>query len=334
MRRLALSPRGATGDGRETSADADIGLGAAVAMRARSVWLRLALMAIIGALLYTVGDWRYAPLWWLAYAVLQWVIHHAERLRGRLGDRPLYLSMFVSFAIAGAPTWHMWSQCGALGAAAASLYLCGMYAQLVASSLAAGRLFLVSSAPLTGYLVLVPLLAWLPDRPVEAFAILACSVLLVLYLAVLWRGQQAIFEKVRGSREAAEAASRAKSDFLAMMSHEIRTPMNAVLGSADLLARTGLTREQQEHLAVLKGGGAALMDVLNDVLDLSKIEAGRLTATPVVTDLHELLERWAGLWRPSAQERGLEFRLEVSTRTPRYVALDPTRTGQICCPTP
>jgi signal transduction histidine kinase/CheY-like chemotaxis protein len=310
-------------------ADSEIGLGAAVAMRRRTVWLRLLLMGVIALLLGAVGGWRYAAPWWGLYLVVQYATFQAERLRPQWGDRPLYAAAFVSFVVAGAPTWHLWTQLGPLGIAAASMYLCGMLAQLVASCLAARSLFLASAAPLAGYLLLVPPLAFLPDRPTEAWATLACSLLLIVYLAVLWRGQQSVFEKVRRSREAAEAANRAKSEFLATMSHEIRTPMNAVLGSADLLGRTELTREQREHLAVLREGGVALMHVLNDVLDLSKIEAGKLTITPVTTDLHELVERWAGFWRGHAQERGLELIVEVTARTPRHVAIDPTRTGQI-----
>jgi signal transduction histidine kinase/ActR/RegA family two-component response regulator len=325
---MFLSPRTPAAGG-SAEADPDIGLAAAVALRRRTVWLRLALMAIIAALLGAIGGWDLAVAWWPAYAVLQAVLHRAERLRGRFGNGPIYLVSFVSFLLAGAPAWHMWSKLGVLGAAAASLYLSGMLAQLVASSLAARKLFLASAAPIAGYMLLTPLATFLPGRPVDAFAITACSLLLIFYLGVLWHGQQATFEKVRVSREAAESASRAKGDFLAMMSHEIRTPMNAVLGSADLLGRTPLTAEQQEHLDTLRAGGAALMEVLNDVLDFSKIEAGRMTATAVTTDLHELVERWAGLWRRHAEERGLSFRVEVAPEAPRYVAIDPTRTGQI-----
>ena len=305
------------------------GTSAAIALRRRSSALRVLLMGVIALLIGTLGHWAYAGAWWALYVLAQSATLLTEARSDRWGNGPLYVASFMSFAVAGAPTWHLWTQAGVLGAAAATMFLCGMLAQLVTSSLAARRLFIASVAPLITYLVVVPPLAFGPGRPVEAAAILACALLFIGYLSILWRGQQAVFEAIEQSRVQAEAASRAKTEFVATMSHEIRTPMNAVLGAANLLCRTELSSDQKGHVAMLQDAGAVLMQILNDVLDLSKIEAGKLTIERTRVDLHAMVRRCANFWEPRITDAGLELRVEIAPETPRTVVIDPVRTGQI-----
>ncbi len=309
--------------------DQGIGAGAAIAIRRRTVGLRVVLMGVIAVLLDSLGDWRWAGLWWAAYIAVQLLTLALERHVPKWGERPLYAAAFLSFTVAGAPTWHLWTEVGVLGVAAATMFLCGMLAQLVASSLAARRLFLASASPLVGYLVLAPPLAFGMNHLAEGLGIVACAVAMTIYLAVLWRGQQAVLESVEASRAQAESASRAKTEFLATMSHEIRTPMNAVLGAADLLSRTELSEEQAEHVTMLQDGGAILMQVLNDVLDLAKIEAGKLAIEPTTVDLHALVNRCAAFWRPRVEDAGLDLTIEIAPDMARFVSLDAIRTGQI-----
>ncbi len=304
-------------------------------MRARSVILRTAIMAVIGGLLWSFAHWTLAPVWWLAYAGLQW-------MQVRLSDgeeevsRGVYVVSFLSYVVAGSPAWHLWTHVGDLGIAAATMFLCGMLVQLVVSSLGAGRLFWASATPLVGYLVFVPPFAFGADRLAEGLAVVSCAVLLVFYMTVLWVGQQKALDEIRHSRlqavqarRDAEAASQAKTDFLATMSHELRTPMNAVLGAADLLGRTPLDEEQRGHLAMLADGGAILMHVLNDVLDLAKIEAGKLSIDPVRTDIHDFVRRCAALWAPRADDKRIGFSVSIGPDVPQYVMADATRLGQI-----
>ena len=306
---------------------------AAYALRARSTVVRVAIMAIIAGMLWVFSDWRMAPLWWAGYALLQLAV---TRIRGeKLGAR-LYGLSLVSYAVAGYPAWRMWTHDGQLGIAAGTMFLCGMLAQLVVASLGAKRLFWASAGPLIAYLVIIPPVAFGWGRLTEGLAVSGCAVLLVAYLAVLWRGQQRALEAIEAERSlaktlqtGAEAASQAKTDFLATMSHELRTPMNAVLGAADLLGRTTLTEEQAEHVAMLADGGVVLMQVLNDVLDLAKIEAGKLSIDPTNVDLHDFVKRCAAMWRPRAQDKGLAFVVEVATDVPQFAVLDATRTGQV-----
>ncbi len=311
------------------SAPDGIGADAALALRRRSSVLRVALMAVIALLLGAVGHWPYAALWWCAYLVAQAAIVTVDRNARHWGPAPLYAASFVSFAIAGAPTFYLWSHVGVLGVAAATMFLCGMMAQLVASSLAARPLFVVSMAPLVTYLIAAPVLYFGAARREEALALVACAAVFLTYLTILWRGQQRVLDEVVRSRRAAEANSRAKTEFLATMSHEIRTPMNAVLGTADLLGRTDLSPDQREQVDMLQDAGAALMQVLNDVLDLSKIEAGKLVIERRAIDLHQLIERCANLWRPRIADAGLVLDTEVAPDAPRFLMVDAVRTGQI-----
>lgn len=110
--------------------------------------------------------------------------------------------------------------------------------------------------------------------------------------------------------EIADAANRSKSTFLATMSHEIRTPMNGVLGTADLLARTTLSDEQREFVDIMKESGKALLDLLNDILDLSKIEAGGFELEETDFSVAELLHATNDLWMHATADKGLDFSVE------------------------
>jgi signal transduction histidine kinase/DNA-binding response OmpR family regulator/HPt (histidine-containing phosphotransfer) domain-containing protein len=127
----------------------------------------------------------------------------------------------------------------------------------------------------------------------------------------------------------AQAATRAKSEFLAVMSHEIRTPMNGVLGMLDLLHSTPLSAEQLQFAAVAKNSALALLQVINDILDFSKIEAGRLELEEINFDLRVLLEEVVRLFAMRAAEKGLELGCMIHFDVPTAVNGDPGRLRQI-----
>jgi PAS domain S-box-containing protein len=129
--------------------------------------------------------------------------------------------------------------------------------------------------------------------------------------------------------EEADAANKSKSTFLATMSHEIRTPMNGVLGTADLLSRTDLSENQREFVDIMKESGNALLDLLNDILDLSKIEAGSVELEETDFSVSELLHATNNLWAHQATEKGLGFSVENEIAGGDHILSDRNRLRQV-----
>ncbi|MCC7204721.1 MAG: PAS domain S-box protein [Phycisphaeraceae bacterium] len=137
-------------------------------------------------------------------------------------------------------------------------------------------------------------------------------------------------EQLEQARAAAVEASRVKSAFLANMSHEIRTPMTAILGYAELLLDSGLSEsERVEHVHVIRRNGEHLLRILNDILDLSKIEAGRMVAEQVACSPAHVIDEVASLMRVRALSKGLAFNVEYVGPVPTRIESDPTRLRQI-----
>jgi signal transduction histidine kinase/CheY-like chemotaxis protein len=207
--------------------------------------------------------------------------------------------------------------------------------------------------PLLGFsLVAVALLA-----PVQAAVILASVAFTAVVMMMVWttwrdamaewrRTHDASLKMIRAleaardralaervaadeAREVARRAGQAKADFLAMMSHQIRTPMNGVLGMAEMLRVTATGEEQKTRLRMLTDSGEHLLAILDDILDMSKVDAGRLGLTFEREDLPRFLEQLVAFWQPEAAAKGLTLRLEADPRLPRFVSMDAVRLRQV-----
>jgi signal transduction histidine kinase len=133
----------------------------------------------------------------------------------------------------------------------------------------------------------------------------------------LWRLKEAA-----GARDRAEAASEAKSRFLTTMSHEIRTPISSILGMADLLREASLDPENASYVEAIRSSGSALIALIDEILDLAKIEAGRFDLVVETVDLRRLIEGVVELLAPRAQSKGIEIAASFNAGAPRFVRAD------------
>lgn len=136
-------------------------------------------------------------------------------------------------------------------------------------------------------------------------------------------------QDLRKARDVADTANRIKSEFLASMSHEIRTPMNGVIGMVHMLKNTPLSSDQQEQLQTLESSARGLLSILNDILDISKIEAGRLDLNVAPFSVRDMIEDLVALWRPSALSKKLDLTFDIDANVPKALEGDSARIAQV-----
>jgi len=190
------------------------------------------------------------------------------------------------------------------------------------------KFFLISTIfPCTAVIYYTLFLAGILPHSAKMIAFLDVSLLLEGILLSL-----ALADRIRiliADREFAQGESQAKSQFLASMSHEIRTPMNAILGMADLLWESPLNKEQKKYVKIFKNAGQNLLDLINDILDISKIEAGQIELRKIDFNLREIIDRACEVMALNAHKKGLELLNHMPPDVPEFFNGDPIRLRQV-----
>jgi len=319
---------------------------AVASARSREIGSRLAIGAFIAVAAYILAPSFWPVLWYGAVVAVQM----ADRAVARLINRPdaetprwmkaLYAgSVFASTAAYASISPYFWVAGGQAGSWFALLLAAGGLLHVSLRSYPSRWVLVAGALPHALALFCLPVGAAMLQHGLSwpQTTIVTCGA--AIYLTQLIAGVRQSRDFVSNlheanaaanvAREQAERASAAKSEFLATVSHEIRTPMNAVLSAAHLLKRTGLTREQEEHVAMLTNGGEVLVGLLNDVLDISKIEAGKMELDEADMDLEEALDSLVKLYEPRAAAKGVSLALDTTADTPSAIRTDPLRLRQI-----
>jgi signal transduction histidine kinase/ActR/RegA family two-component response regulator len=291
----------------------------------------------------TVG-WGEAGVWFVltlgAGAVRSWF---EKRLAARV-DRD-YGMMFPVVAVLTGTFWAAapvlaWLSPHPFGKALAIGFLACGYLLIFAQLRNSPKQALVISTPYTAVIVWIAATLWggpefWPFMAVLPFmwSGLAVGVLLNMVanakIVAFQDHQRHLIEELGGARDKADAANKAKSAFLGVISHELRTPMNGVLGAAQLLSATRLDPTQKEYVSIVRNSGDSLLALLNDILDLTKIEADRMALEAIEIDMHELVERVGATWTARAGEKSIDYVVEADPSVPAVVIGDPTRLSQV-----
>jgi len=311
----------------------------ALRWRAEGLLARLGQCVLIGALVWFQTRSALTIIW-LALACGAAAVDAllSQRNLANLDDRRLgaltFASRAVSVGIFAAICFVVLIDRSGFGLAAAMLVACAMNLNNAVMTAGARRFVWSLVTPTSIVLITLPLVAWWSGHPLNLTAALVLTAGAGAYTVFIGRLAQSLAREsqaLRNALGAAQAASRAKSSFLAVTSHEIRTPLNGVLGMAQAMANDDLSDVQRERVGVISQAGHALLDILNDILDLSKIEAGKLDLESAPFDLEAVTRSAVGAFSASALAKGLEFGLDFDDGARGAFEGDAARLRQVLC---
>ena len=289
------------------------------------VGVAFAMVAGFGA---TVG-WTFAVLWLVAYSALQALEHLLTSRREPPTWGALCLLSINSIVFGGYGAMGPIED-GSWGLACAVALMCGAMLNVALTSQKSMKAFVASIWPFALYLAAAPFAALaLGAEARHAVAFALAGLLIVGSIFMIWRTAARALIAESAARARAEAADAAKSAFVAMVSHELRTPISAILAGAAEAGKAQGDGARAANLDLIASSGRMMRALLDDLLDLSKIEAGKMGVEAVAFDLRRLLLETARFWAPEARRRGLAFRLDGARHAPRWVEGDPTRIRQI-----
>ncbi|MDP3379242.1 MAG: response regulator [Brevundimonas sp.] len=201
--------------------------------------------------------------------------------------------------------------------------------QAVVISSPYGAVALIIAVSQWGTPLFWPFLAVVPFTAAGLFVLVTMTMMREERIRAFQAHQAHLIEELEAARDKANAANDAKSNFLGIISHELRTPMNGVLGAAQLLSATRLENTQREYLSIIRNSGDNLLSLLNDILDMTKIEAGKMTFEVVDVSVEDLHRRVTGPFQAQAEAKGLTFEAKYEGEIPALVRGDPLRVCQV-----
>jgi signal transduction histidine kinase/ActR/RegA family two-component response regulator len=311
--------------------------------RVNGVMTRLALAGLAAALAYLLHPALWPALWLGVYCTAQAVDYalflNMLKERPKVREWHLLASIVANVLIFSSITAYNWFFGGAAGKMFAAISICCSLINAVLTMHYSKRFLYASLVPHAAYLLGLPIATLTLSSGAEVLPMAVVIVSIVTYLVYLMSAVRALNNSMLGLQQAgetahdaqlaAEHANAAKSNFLAVITHEIRTPMNAVVSAVQLLRKTPLNDSQKAHLSMLGDASEVLLGLLNDVLDLSKIEAGKMTFERSSIDLNDMLRNLEALFLPQAREKGLEIKTVVARDLDSHILSDPLRLRQI-----
>ncbi|WP_428153190.1 sensor histidine kinase [Brevundimonas sp.] len=294
--------------------------------------------------LFTVTDLATAAIWFgvatsgglLRTFVERGLVMSNASIHGRI---KLVAATVSCFAWAGAPLLAFLHG-GTYGVLLGVALLIAGYVLVFTQMRAAPREALIVSAPYSIVVAILFASLWgTPGFWVVLSMVPVLALALVIKVAITQmkdgdleavnRRQAELIAELETARDRADAASAAKSNFLGVISHELRTPMNGVLGAAQLLQMSELSDRQKEFVGVIRNSGEGLMVLLNDILDITKIESGKMELDIADIETDTLMARLTGPFRAQAEARGLTFATEIRGDLPPVLKMDPLRLAQV-----